>query len=69
MDGVELTFEDDAILEIAKIAQAKKTGARGLRGVIESIVIPLMYELPETKTGIVITKQMVLDSLQEKEAA
>lgn len=69
MDGVELTFEDDAVLEIAKMAERKKTGARGLRGVLELVINPLMFDLPETKTGITITKDMVKASLQEKEAA
>lgn len=69
MDNVELSFEDSAILAIAKAAQARKTGARGLRGVIENVVNPLMYDLPETTGGITITGQMVDECLKEKEAA
>jgi ATP-dependent Clp protease ATP-binding subunit ClpX len=69
MDGVELSFDDSAVLAIAKAAQARKTGARGLRGVIETVVNPLMYDLPETKGGITITGSMVAECLKEKEAA
>jgi len=46
MDNIDLEFEDDALTEIAKQTLEKKTGARGLRGVMESILQPLMYEGP-----------------------
>ncbi|RDJ35096.1 MAG: ATP-dependent Clp protease ATP-binding subunit ClpX [Crenarchaeota archaeon] len=69
MDKVDLSFDDAAVVEIARAAQAKKTGARGLRGVMELVMNPLMYNLPETKSGITVTAEMVLESLQEKEAA
>ena len=46
MDKVKLTFEDDAILEIAKLANERKTGARGLRSIIEGIMTSLMYDIP-----------------------
>ena len=41
-----LEFEDDALLEIAKEAIERKTGARGLRSIIENIMLDVMYELP-----------------------
>ncbi|WP_188453487.1 ATP-dependent protease ATP-binding subunit ClpX [Virgibacillus oceani] len=46
MDDVELEFEDGALVEIAKKAIERKTGARGLRSIIESIMLDVMFELP-----------------------
>ena len=46
LDGVELIFEEDAIHEIAKKAVERKTGARGLRSIVESIMLPIMYDIP-----------------------
>lgn len=62
LDGVELEFEEEALKEIAHKAQEQKTGARGLRGIIEEILTPLMFETPsdESITKIVITKDVVL---------
>ncbi len=47
VDGVQLTFEEDAVREIAKKAMEKKTGARGLRAIIEDCMLDTMFELPE----------------------
>jgi len=70
MDGKDLIFEDNAILEIAKAAKLKKTGARGLRGVIEAIINPIMFNLPELKDNVItITDKMVTDCAKSKEAA
>ncbi|WOV88700.1 ATP-dependent protease ATP-binding subunit ClpX [Sporosarcina oncorhynchi] len=62
LDGVALRFEDDALLEIAKEAIVRKTGARGLRSIIENIMLDIMYELPslEEVTECIITKDSVL---------
>ena len=46
LDGVELTFEDDALEEIADEALQRKTGARGLRAIIEKVMKYVMYEVP-----------------------
>src|SRR5690625_3833283 len=46
MDDVELEFEDDALVAIAKKAIERKTGARGLRSIIEGIMLEMMFELP-----------------------
>lgn len=46
MDNVKLTFTDDALFEIAKVANKLKTGARGLRTVMETIMTDIMYECP-----------------------
>ena len=61
IDGVELEFEEDAIREIARKAYEKKTGARGLRSILEGLMNDLMFEIPsdETITKCVITKGAV----------
>ncbi len=46
MEGIRLTITRDALREVVKIAYSKKTGARGLRSVIESALIPIMFEVP-----------------------
>ena len=46
MEGVELEFRDDALLSIAKKAMERKTGARGLRSIMEHVLLDTMYELP-----------------------
>ncbi|WP_075619972.1 ATP-dependent protease ATP-binding subunit ClpX [Paenisporosarcina indica] len=63
LDDVQLTFEDDALIEIAKLAIERKTGARGLRSIIESIMLEVMYELPsrEDIKECVITKESVTE--------
>ena len=43
---VELDFESDALKEVAKLALARKTGARGLRSILENLLLDTMYELP-----------------------
>jgi len=61
MDGVRLTFEDDAVREIAKQAIERKCGARGLRAIIEDAMLDTMFELPgQTEINeCVITKEAV----------
>ena len=61
MDGVDLEFEPDALREVAKTAMARKTGARGLRSVIEKTMMDVMYEAPsnENMKKCVITKDAV----------
>lgn len=46
-DGVKLVFEPDALAEIAKTAMKRKTGARGLRGILESLMLDVMFALPD----------------------
>jgi len=63
LDKVELKFDEDALLEIIKIAKKRKTGARGLRSVMENVMLDIMYSLP-SKEGISscrITKEVVLN--------
>ena len=61
MDGVRLTFEQDALHLIAKEALTHKTGARGLRAIIEGIMCNVMYEVPSIQgvTACQVTKEVV----------
>jgi ATP-dependent Clp protease ATP-binding subunit ClpX len=60
IDNVELTFEDDALLAIAKKSIERKTGARGLRAILEENMIDIMYELPEySGYEVVVTKDVI----------
>ncbi|MFP7477989.1 ATP-dependent protease ATP-binding subunit ClpX [Terribacillus saccharophilus] len=62
MDQVELVIEDEALSEIAKLAIERKTGARGLRSIMEGIMLDVMYELPSRDDikQCIITKDTVL---------
>jgi len=60
IDDVKLEFEDEALKEIAKRALARKTGARGLRSILEEILVDIMFELPDLKGyEVIITKDVV----------
>ena len=61
MDGVELEIEESAIRKIAQNAIKRKTGARGLRGIMEAIMRDLMYEIPSDDNikKCIITEEMV----------
>jgi len=60
IDDVKLSFEDDALALIAKKAIERKTGARGLRSILEEILLDIMYELPELNGyEVVITNDVV----------
>ena len=60
MEGAELVFEDGALREIARKAKSRDTGARGLRSIVEEIMLDVMYELPdlETKGKHVVTEEV-----------
>jgi ATP-dependent Clp protease ATP-binding subunit ClpX len=49
MEGVKLTFTDDALAAVARRAIQRKTGARGLRSIMESILLDTMFELPNMR--------------------
>ncbi len=61
MDNVQLDFEEEAVRAIAKEAFRRKTGARALRGIVEELMLDVMYELPSRKdvSRCTITKEMV----------
>ena len=68
MDGVKLTVEDGAVREIANTAIRLKTGARGLRTIIESFMTSVMYKLPSEKNikEVVVTKECVTSNAEPK---
>lgn len=61
MDGIELEFTDEAVTAIAAEAMARKTGARGLRSIMEDLLLDVMYEVPgkENVVKCIITKEVV----------
>lgn len=60
-DGIDLEFTDDAILEVARTALSKKTGARGLRAILEQVMLDVMYDLPglEKVAKCIVTKDAI----------
>ena len=58
MDDVQLEIKDDALIEVAKLAVLRKTGARGLRSIMEELLLDLMYETPNQKD----LKKIVINS-------
>ena len=65
MDGVELEFADDALEAIADQAIHRGTGARGLRAIMEEVLLPVMYDIPshDDVAKVVVTKETVLDNV------
>ena len=63
MEGVELEFSSDALVELAAVAIRKGTGARALRGILEKIMLDVMYEVPgaDDIIAVKITRPVVLD--------
>jgi ATP-dependent Clp protease ATP-binding subunit ClpX len=60
IDNVKLTFEDESLTVIAQKAIERKTGARGLRSILEEMLLDIMYELPELEGyEVIITKEVV----------
>jgi len=61
MEGVEIQFRDDALRAIARKAQVRKTGARGLRSIMESVLLDTMYNIPsqEGVTKVVIDEAVI----------
>lgn len=68
LDNVQLEFEKDALFEIAKLAIERKTGARGLRSIIEDVMLDVMFELPsrEDIAKCVITKETLTEKAHPK---
>ena len=65
MDGVELSFDSKALKELARIAFARKTGARGLRAEMERLMTDVMYEAPGNAKmkKVVVTEKMIREKL------
>lgn len=68
LDKVELIFTKDSLSEIAKKAIERKTGARGLRAIVEKILLDTMFEIPSKSNvkTVTITKEAVVDSKEPK---
>ncbi len=66
MDGVDLEFEEEALLSVAKKAIERKTGARGLRSIIEETMLDIMYEIPSRDDieKCVITKESIENKVE-----
>ena len=62
MDGVKLNFEPEALIKVAETALERKTGARGLRGVLENVMPDIMFSIPSDKTvsSVTITPEVVM---------
>jgi len=68
IDDVKLEFTQEALTEIAKLAVDRKTGARGLRSIVESVMMDLMYEIPsDNSVGICTITKEVVDGTGEAE--
>ena len=67
IDDVKLEFEKDAITEIADEAIRQKTGARGLRTIVEKMLMDIMFEAPDIpgKKKVVISKDVVLQKIKD----
>ncbi|TVR62003.1 MAG: ATP-dependent protease ATP-binding subunit ClpX [Spirochaetaceae bacterium] len=64
LDDVDLVFEEEAITAIADEAARRKTGARGLRAIVENVMIDIMFDIPSMngKKRVVITRDVILNS-------
>ena len=71
MDGAELTITEDALGEIADRAAERKTGARGLRAIMEELLVPVMYDLPDREdiAEVVINGAVVRDEEEPRYVA
>ncbi|HLJ83410.1 MAG TPA: ATP-dependent Clp protease ATP-binding subunit ClpX [Candidatus Eremiobacteraceae bacterium] len=66
MDGIELSFTKEALAAIAQRAQTRKTGARGLRSIIEEVMLDVMYDLPSlTNVKKCVINKEVIDGQQQ----
>jgi ATP-dependent Clp protease ATP-binding subunit ClpX len=62
MDKVKLTFTEEALITVARQAKERKTGARGLRAILEDVLLPIMYQVPsrEDVREVIVSKEAVL---------
>jgi len=69
MDGIELDFSEEALKAIAQIAMLQKTGARGLRSIIEKVMLDLMYDAPSDDSikSVEVTRETILTKFPEFE--
>jgi ATP-dependent Clp protease ATP-binding subunit ClpX len=64
LDKVDLKFEEDALAQVAKKSLSRKTGARGLRAIVESILLDIMFEIPSLKNvkSVTVSKSSILEN-------
>jgi ATP-dependent Clp protease ATP-binding subunit ClpX len=62
MEGAELTFTDDSLVAVAREALHRKTGARGLRAILENVMLDVMYDIPSQKNvrEVIINEDVIL---------
>ncbi len=68
IDGVKLSFDDDALRSIAELAIDRKTGARGLRSIIEGVMTKIMYDIPsrDDVEEVIITRECVMEKAEPR---
>ena len=66
LDGADLVFTDEALVAIAEKAMKRKTGARGLRSIVENILLDTMYELPslENVDEVIVNESVVREEIE-----
>ena len=69
LDDVTLEFDDESLESIAKAAIERKTGARGLRSILEDVMLDIMYELPQHKGKTVTITKDVVEKTQQPNVA
>ncbi|MEK9820190.1 MAG: ATP-dependent Clp protease ATP-binding subunit ClpX, partial [Pseudomonadales bacterium] len=62
MEGVEIDFREDALRAVAQKAMERKTGARGLRSILESVLLDVMYDIPseESVVKVVVDENVIV---------
>ena len=66
MEDVEIDFREDALVAIASKAMERKTGARGLRSILEAVLLEIMYEIPsESSVTKVIIDENVINGVSD----
>ena len=66
MEDVEIDFRDDALVAIAQKAMERKTGARGLRSILEAVLLEVMYDIPsEENVSKVVIDENVINGTSE----
>ena len=68
LDNVELEFTEDALVAIAEYAQTRRMGARGLRSIVEGVLMDAMYALPSFSDAVkcIVTEETILEHTQPK---
>ena len=68
LDGIKLTFTDDALTQIAAQSYEQKTGARGLRAIVENLMLGISYEIPSMSgvKEVIVDKDNVINKTQPK---